>query len=52
MLSKQELVELIAQATSEGVDSYKSVQELLAIIASCIDIDGDGNPYVRVQSVE
>ena len=52
MLSKQELVELIAKATTDGVDSYKSMQELLLIIASCIDIDDDGNPYVRVQSVE
>lgn len=52
MLSNQELLELIASATSDAPESYKSMQELLAIIASCVGIDDDGNPYIRVQQVE
>ena len=43
MLSKQELVNLIASATSNEDDSYKSMQELVYIIAQCVDVDEDGN---------
>lgn len=53
MLDTQSLVALIASATAEGVEgSYKSLQELVRIIASCIEIDDDGNPVLRVKSVD
>lgn len=50
MLSEQELVQLIARATSEDVESgYKSMQELIRIIASCIGIDDDGEAYLKIK---
>ena len=53
MLSNQDLLNLIASATSESPDSYKSIQELLQIIASCIGIDEDtGEVFFNVKSVE
>lgn len=55
MLNTQELARLIASATSsDDIDSsYKSLQELVRIIASCVAIDEEtGEPYIRVQQIE
>lgn len=51
MLSNQDIVRLIADATDNTDTSYKSMQELLLIIASCIGVDEDtGEAYIRVKS--
>ena len=53
MLTNQDMVRLIAAATSDNDDNYKSMQELLAIIASCVEVDEtDNKVYLRVKTVE
>ena len=53
MLSNQEMIQLIASATSDTDDSYKSIQELIKIIASCVGVDEDtGEVFLRVKNVE
>lgn len=53
MLSIQDMVRLLANSTSDESDTYKSVQELLKIIASCVEVDeNDGKIYLRVKSVD
>lgn len=52
-MSNQDLVNLLASATSEYTpEGYKSLQELVKILAQCVMIDDDGNPVIRVKSVE
>ena len=47
------MVRLIASATSDSPDSYKSLQELVRIIASCVEVDEtDNKVYLRVKTVE
>ena len=53
MLSNQDMVKLIADATSDSDDSYKSMQELIRIIASCVGVDEDsGEVFLKVKEVE
>lgn len=53
MLSNQDMVRLLASATSSSDDSYKSIQELIKIIASCVGIDEDtGEAYIKVKDEE
>lgn len=53
MLSNQDMVRLIASATSDNDDSYKSMQELIRIIASCVGVDEDtGEAYIKVKDAE
>ena len=50
MLSDQDMIRLIADATSSEDDSYKSIQKLLQIIASCVGIDEQtGEAYIKVK---
>lgn len=53
-MTNQELVNLLASAVeSEFSDeSYKSMQQLVRIIASCVELDEDGNAVIRVKSVD
>lgn len=53
MLSNQDMVRLIASATSDDNDSYKSMQELIRIIASCVGVDEEtGDVFLKVKEVE
>lgn len=53
MLSNQEMIQLLASATSESIDSYKSIQELIRIIASCVGVDEEtGEVFLKVKEVE
>lgn len=53
MLSNQEMIKLIADATNDSIDSYKSMQELIRIIASCVGVDEDtGEVFLKVKEVE
>ena len=53
MMSNQELLQLIASATSDDSSNFKSIQELIRIIASCIEIDKTtGQVYLRVKEAE
>lgn len=53
MLSNQDMVRLLASATSESDDSYKSMQELIKILASCVGIDEEtGEAYIKVKDAE
>lgn len=53
MLSNQDMVRLLASATSDSDDSYKSMQELIRIIASCVGIDEEtGEAYIKVKDAE
>lgn len=53
MLSNQDMVRLIASATSDDNDSYKSMQELIRIIASCVGVDEEtGEVFLKVKEVE
>ena len=53
MLSNQDMVRLLASATSESEDSYKSMQELIKILASCVGIDEEtGEAYIKVKDAE
>lgn len=50
MLSNQDMVRLLASATSDSDDSYKSMQELIKILASCVGIDEEtGEAYIKVK---
>lgn len=53
MLSNQDMVRLLASATSSSDDSYKSIQKLLQIIVSCVGIDEEtGEAYIKVKDEE
>lgn len=53
MMSNQELLQLIASATSDDSSNFKSIQELIRIIASCVGIDEDtGEAYIKVKDAE
>lgn len=53
MLSNQEMIQLIASATNDSIDSYKSIQELIKIIASCVGVDEEtGEVFLKVKEVE
>jgi hypothetical protein len=53
MLSNQDMVRLLASATSESDDSYKSMQELIKILASCVGIDEEtGEAYIKIKDAE
>lgn len=53
MISNQEMIQLIASATSDSMDSYKSIQELIRIIASCVGVDEEtGEVFLKVKEVE
>lgn len=53
MLSNQEMIQLLASATSDDNDSYKSMQELIRIIASCVGVDEEtGDVFLKVKEVE
>ena len=53
MVSNQEMIQLIASATSDSIDSYKSLQELIRIIASCVGVDDEtGEVFLKVKEVE
>lgn len=53
MISNQEMIQLIASATSDSIDSYKSIQELIRIIASCVGVDEEtGEVFLKVKEVE
>lgn len=53
MLSNQEMIQLIASATNDSIDSYKSIQELIKIIASCVGVDEEtGDVFLKVKEVE
>lgn len=53
MISNQEMIQLIASATSDSIDSYKSIQELIRIIASCVGVDDEtGEVFLKVKEVE
>ena len=53
MISNQEMLQLIASATSDSIDSYKSIQELIRIIASCVGVDEEtGEVFLKVKEVE
>ena len=53
MLSNQEMIQLIASATNDNIDSYKSMQELIRIIASCVGVDEEtGEVFLKVKEVE
>lgn len=53
MVSNQEMLQLIASATSDTDDSYKSIQELIRIIASCVGVDEEtGEVFLKVKEVE
>ena len=53
MISNQDMVRLLASATSDSDDSYKSMQELIRIIASCVGIDEEtGEAYIKVKDAE
>lgn len=53
MLSNQDMIQLLASATSDNIDSYKSIQELIRIIASCVGVDEDtGEVFLKVKEVE
>lgn len=53
MVSNQEMIQLIASATSDSIDSYKSIQELIRIIASCVGVDEEtGEVFLKVKEVE
>lgn len=53
MLSNQDMVRLLASATSDSDDSYKSMQELIKILASCVGIDEEtGEAYIKVKDAE
>ena len=53
MLTNQEMVALLAAATSDDTDSYKSMQDLIKILASCVGIDEEtGEVYLRVKDAD
>ena len=53
MLSNQDMARLLASATSDDTDSYKSMQELIKILASCVGIDEEtGEAYIKVKDAE
>ena len=53
MLSNQDMVRLLASATSDDTNSYKSMQELIKILASCVGIDEEtGEAYIKVKDAE
>lgn len=53
MLTNQEMVALLAAATSDDTDSYKSMQELIKILASCVGVDEEtGEVYLRVKDAD
>lgn len=53
MISNQEMLQLIASATSDSIESYKSIQELIRIIASCVGVDEEtGEVFLKVKEVE
>lgn len=54
MLSNQEMIKLIADATNgNDDDSFKSMQELIRIIASCVGVDEEtGEVFLKVKEVE
>lgn len=53
MMSNQELLQLIASATSDDSSNFKSIQELIRIIAACVGIDEDtGEAYIKVKDTE
>ena len=54
MLSNQDMIKLIADATNgNNDDSYKSMQELIKIIASCVGVDEEtGEVFLKVKEVE
>lgn len=53
MVSNQEMIQLIASATSDSIDSYKSIQELIRIIASCVGVDDEtGEVFLKVKEVD
>lgn len=53
MISNQDMVRLLASATSDSDDSYKSMQELIKILASCVGIDEEtGEAYIKVKDAE
>ena len=53
MLNNQDMVRLLASATSDDTDSYKSMQELIKILASCVGIDEEtGEAYIKVKDAE
>ena len=53
MMSNQDILNLIASATSDTDDSYKSMQDLLRVIASCVGVDEEtGEVFLRVKEVE
>lgn len=53
MLSNQEMIQLIASATSDSIDSYKAIQELIRIIASCVGVDEEtGEVFLKIKEVE
>lgn len=54
MLSNQDMVQLLASATNGNDDnSFKSMQELIRIIASCVGVDEEtGDVFLKVKEVE
>lgn len=54
MLNIQELLKMVADAASNPDDAkYKSVQDLLLIIAGCVGVDEEtGEAYIRVKADE
>lgn len=54
MENTQDMVQKIARAVVEENPAmeYKSVQDLVRTIVNCIEVDDDGNPFIRVQPVE
>ena len=54
MLSNQDMIKLIADATNgNNDDSFKSMQELIRIIASCVGVDEEtGEVFLKVKEVE
>lgn len=54
MLSNQDMIKLIADATNGNDDnSFKSMQELIRVIASCVGVDEDtGEVFLKVKEVE
>lgn len=54
MTSTQDLVKLLAEASSEfKTDEFKSIRELLLLIAACVEVDEEtGDISLRVKFEE
>lgn len=52
MLSLQETARTIAKTSSEFIDSeFSSLQELLFSIARCVEVDENGDAFLRVSQI-